>query len=352
MQAEVKHIRDKKLGGKCPHKLLYVRDYSKIESLYDKLKGNRITETELDELFSMLDLKHGRKLYDAEMKKVWNQKNTIPVNAQMRIRIQELKDQVKSENRRERYTGRWLGSNLRLIGSIAASMVILVTLLFASGIFNRKIEYHTDYGEREKVTLPDGSVVELNANTSLVWDKQWRKSNIREVILEGEAFFEVTHTVDNKKFVVKTNDLDVEVLGTSFNVSNRHKNTVVFLEEGSVRLDLKGASPQGITMNPGQEFSYSRDKELLLESREQDPETMASWKNNVLYFNDKTVEEILREISAIYGVRFEYSDPGIRERKLNFWVPYSDWETTKEAFELTMKLNIQEKDGVYVVGKK
>ena len=72
----------------------------------------------------------------------------------------------------------------------------------------------------------------------------------------------------------------------------------------------------------------------------------------MLYFNNKSVAEILREVSDIYGVQFEYSDQEIRERKLNFWVPYADWETTKEAFELTMKLKIQEKDGVYVVGKK
>jgi len=314
-----------------------------------------MTESELDEYFLLLNEKEGRSLNDTEMKTFWDQNRAVPVDPEMRKRIVALKERATTEVG-TRVNSRQLNplkpGNFRLIASIAASIIVLTFLLFATGIFDSEVEYHTGFGEREKITLPDGSVVELNANTSLVWDKRWKNKNIRQVTLDGEAFFEVSHTIDHAKFIVRTHDLNVEVLGTSFNVSNRRETTEVFLEEGSVRLDLKGNKPQEVLMTPGQKITYSRDKELVLEDEELNPETMASWKNNVLYFNNKTVAEILREVSDIYGVQFEYSDQEIRERKLNFWVPYADWETTKEAFELTMKLKIQEKDGVYVVGKK
>jgi len=332
-----------------------VKDSYKIKILYTRLKKNQITESELDEFFLLLENEESRRLSELEMKKLWDRNLRVPLDDKIRNHILELKDHAGKGTESEQKNGHVItlqGRNIRKIGIVAMGFIILVSILFASGVFGDKIEYHTGFGEREKITLPDGSVVELNANTSLVWDKRWKNKNIRQVTLDGEAFFEVSHTIDHAKFIVRTHDLNVEVLGTSFNVSNRRETTEVFLEEGSVRLDLIGNKSQEVLMTPGQKITYSRDKELVLEDEELYPETTASWKNNVLYFNNKSVAEILREVSDIYGVQFEYSDQEIRERKLNFWVPYADWETTKEAFELTMKLKIQEKDGVYVVGRK
>lgn len=328
-----------------------VKEKGKIKNLYSKLLSNRITEPELEEFLSLLEREEGRILSEAEMKKLWDRIPTAQLNPELQNEIHAFKEQVKygSGIVHEKF---WDRIGLRMVGMVAASLVVLISFVFLSGILSDQIEYKTSYGEREKITLPDGSVVELNANTTLVWDKNWKERRIRQVTLDGEAFFEVKHTDDHATFLVRTNDLDVEVLGTSFNVSNRVENTKVYLEDGSVRLKVKGNNPQEILMTPGHKITYSRAEDLLIEEKELNPETAASWKNDVLYFNNKKVEEILREVSELYGVQFEYNDPDIRERKLNFWVPYSDWETTKEAFELTMNLEIKEKEGVYVVGKK
>ncbi len=332
-----------------------MKDISRINILYKRLKNNSITGAELDELFSMLEDREGRDLVEPELMKSWEEHFDSIADTDILEQIREFKMKVTSSTTTEAGNERRVFSKKRLLlrtASIAAGLVLIATLLFALGIFDSRIEYHTDYGEREKITLPDGSVVELNANTVLTWDKSWQKKKVRTVTLDGEAYFEVIHTADSKKFIVQTDDLNVEVIGTAFNVSNRHSNTEVFLETGSVRLDLKGTMSQEFMMTPGQKVTYSRVAETLVESQEQRPETTASWKDNTLYFNNKTVEEILLEVSAIYGVRFEYSDPEIKERKLNFWVPYSDWETMKDAFELTMKLKIEQNEDVYLVRKK
>lgn len=332
-----------------------MKDHSRINILYSRLKNNSITGAELDELFSILEDRKAWDIVEPEMKKSWEAHLKAPHDVDLREQIMEMKRKGNpnwKEKLEWKWPHSWKQSTFIRVASIAASLLVIITLIFALGIFDSRIEYHTDYGEREKITLPDGSVVELNANTALTWDKNWQQKKVRTVTLDGEAFFEVTHTSDHKKFVVQTDDLNVEVIGTAFNVSNRHRNTEVFLEEGSVRLDLKGATPQEFMMTPGQKVTYSRADETLVESQEQHPETTASWKDNTLYFNNKSVEEILSEVSAIYGVRFEYSDPEIKTRKLNFWVPYSDWEAMKEAFELTMKLKIDQKEDVYLVTKK
>lgn len=336
-----------------------MKDNIRIKELYRKLIQNRISSSELDEFLDLLDQQEGQALTDAEMKILWDQKRKLPLNEAMKTQIWELQERAKGESVAAPTSdsasasirdSRWRVRRFRFIGGVAAGLLLLIALFYFSGILNNEIEYHTSFGEREKITLPDGSMVELNANTTLVWDKRWKHNNIRRVRLDGEAFFEVLHTSGDAKFIVYTDDLDVEVLGTSFNVSNRHQTTEVFLEEGSVKLGLKGNRAEEVTMIPGQKVIYSVANDLLVEEKAKDD--AASWKNDVLYFNDKTVEEILLEVSALYGVEFSYSDPEIKERKLNFWVPYTGWESTKEAFELTMNLTIVEKEGVYEVGKK
>lgn len=324
----------------------------RIKELYRKLINNRITPSELDEFLDLLDRQDNNALTYAEMEVLWNRGLKVAVDDNIKNQIRSLQDRALEAKSRGYVsdTPSIKLINWRYLGGVAAGLLILLVVFYSLGVFHHEIEYHTDYGEREQITLPDGSIVELNANTTLVWNKKWKKDNIRKVKLDGEAFFEVIHTSDDATFIVLTDDLEVEVLGTAFNVSSRHQTTEVFLEEGSVRLGLKGENTDKVTMSPGQKVTYSKDRELIVEENVED--NVASWKNDILYFNDKTVEVILREVSVLYGVEFSYNDPEIKERKLNFWVPYSGWQVTKEAFELTMNLKLEEKDGVYEVGKK
>ncbi|MBK8505327.1 MAG: FecR domain-containing protein [Saprospiraceae bacterium] len=99
--------------------------------------------------------------------------------------------------------------------------------------------YTAGFGERQKIVLPDGSAVDLNANSSLRLGSQWVEG-IQEVWLEGEAYFEVEKNLSKGvKFTVHTNGPDVEVVGTHFNVDSRKEETRIYLEEGKVCLILK-----------------------------------------------------------------------------------------------------------------
>src|SRR5690606_2964803 len=117
-----------------------------------------MTESELDEYFLLLDQKEGRSLSDAEMKKFWDQNGAVSMDPEMRKRIEELKERAKTEAGRPDKSPQWIPLipiNFRLIASIAAGIIILTVLLFASDVFNSEIEYHTGFGEREKIVLPD-----------------------------------------------------------------------------------------------------------------------------------------------------------------------------------------------------
>ena len=335
---------------KCHQKSKKLKSVSKKERiihLYHRLKANSISKSELDEFLGLLSEDKGQENLDMEFKDTWEHYKTQSNTRELKDQIEELKSKF-SEKRisKERKVFRMY--------RIAASLAILIAftaILFST--FPKNIEYSTGFGEREKINLPDGSVVELNANSTLVWNKDWEKNGVRKVRLKGEAFFEVRHLDQDQKFIVSTSDVDVNVLGTSFNVSKRGEKTEVYLSEGSVKLGLKGKTEKELMMVPGQKISYSKEKGSTLENRYQKLEIAASWKNDVLYFDDKTVEEILKEVSEIYGMEFYYHSQDIKHRKLNFWVPYKDWSTTREAFELTMNLRIEEQStGKYLVSGK
>src|SRR5690606_18122735 len=97
--------------------------------------------------------------------------------------------------------------------------------------------YTTAFGEVKTILLPDSSEIILNANSTLSYATHWNKSKAREVFLSGEAFFKVQEkpvASGYAKFVVHTGNLDIEVLGTQFNVHHRRNKTQVVLNSGKV----------------------------------------------------------------------------------------------------------------------
>ncbi len=98
--------------------------------------------------------------------------------------------------------------------------------------------FETGYGKTTQIYLEDGSSVALNANSRLKIPRFGFYGDVRNVILDGEAEFSVSHTIDHKRFVVKTSDtFQVEVLGTQFSVFARPRGTKVALSHGKIRID-------------------------------------------------------------------------------------------------------------------
>src|SRR5215204_4276348 len=122
----------------------------------------------------------------------------------------------------------------------AAAAVLIGLLLLAGNWFifqnSARTVIQTQLGEFREVVLPDGSLVKLHPASRLRFAKKWNKSDLREVWLEGEAFLEVKHlhrqgarVASGDRFVVHTDDLNIEVLGTSFSVNVRHQTSKVIL---------------------------------------------------------------------------------------------------------------------------
>jgi transmembrane sensor len=200
----------------------------------------------------------------------------------------------------------WASAAAVFLGFIAVAVYFLIN--------NRvkTLEYSTAFGERKEIILPDHSVVILNGNSHLVYLEPAEGSIVRTVVLEGEAFFSVSHTADDKKFVVKTPDnLKVEVLGTKFNVSSRSKETRVVLNSGKIMLNLDN---ENLLMAPGEMVLLKEDKKTLVKKKV-NPEVYSAWKDNKLIFEDNSLEEIIAVLQSNYNIEIQLTDKNLLQKR-------------------------------------
>src|SRR5690606_28327433 len=159
-------------------------------------------------------------------------------------------------------------------------------------------------------------------------------------------------------FDVQTDDLTIQVVGTSFNVKSRSEKTDIFLKEGKILLDLKeedldqdAKKEELIAMTPGESVSYS-SKTQNLEKAVGDQYGNASWMVGTFMYSNKSVREILQSLEEIYGVDFEVEDLNILDRKLTTNLPYSDWAIVESGLELLLQSRLERKDGKIVIKKR
>jgi len=255
----------------------------------------------------------------------------------------EFKDKIL-KHRTQRSTSKTVF--LPRIWYYAASVALLLGLVFGLYHYSQPgtILFHTAYGETQSIPLDDGSVVTLNANSTLEWDEGWKRSGERRVKLTGEAYFDVEHTPDDATFTVETNDLKIKVLGTTFNVSSRRDKTDVTLETGKIELDLKGSSDKILEMEPGDRVNFSAVNNTLKKEKVLANTESTNWMDGVLRFENVSVEEMFREIEDLYGKKLMSKDSSLLNRRMFTGIPYEDWNVAKQALELALGVKIEERN--------
>ncbi|GGM90185.1 hypothetical protein GCM10010967_23900 [Dyadobacter beijingensis] len=197
--------------------------------------------------------------------------------------------------------------------AIAASLSLLVVSASIAWWAMSPAHFHTAYGQIRKITLEDGSVVTLNANSDIRVANNLAESAVREVWLEGEAYFDIAKR-NGAKFIVHTPEAQVEVLGTEFNVMARRQNTKVVLHEGKVK--LHAANAPAVVMKPGDMATVTERKEpIRLQSVR--PELYDSWKESMVVLDGKPVVEITQMLLDNYGISVTFADTNFLSKKLD-----------------------------------
>jgi len=162
----------------------------------------------------------------------------------------------------------------------------------------------TPRGGKYQVTLPDGTQVWLNAASSMRYPTAFTGRE-RIVTITGEVYFEVAKET-GKAFIVKVNDLSVEVLGTHFNV-NAYTDEVMVrtsLLEGAVR--VKDGAGQMVTLKPGQEAQTPGDRQAMRVVSGIDTAQVMAWKNGLFQFRNTDLASVMRQLARWYDLDVVY----------------------------------------------
>lgn len=171
----------------------------------------------------------------------------------------------------------------------------------------RKISKSTNKGQKVTFTLQDGTNIYLNAESHISFPEYFEDS-IREVSLEGEAYFEVAKD-KQRPFIVKCGGLHTKVLGTSFNINAypETKKVKVMLIEGKVQVG-KVDTKDNIVLQPSEMALFDKEK-FSLEKLKVDTREFTAWKEGVIFFNKASFEEVKQVLERWYDVKFEYQKP-------------------------------------------
>jgi len=176
------------------------------------------------------------------------------------------------------------------------------------------------YGKSSLITLSDGTKIWLNAGSQLMYPSTFDRK-IREVLLFGEAFFEVAHNEKNP-FIVRTDYIDIEVLGTSFDVSAYadDKNFETILVNGKVSLKVKKegffAGKEKFYLEPNQRFQINKVEGVGRVS-EVDVSVYTSWKDGMLKFEKEDLINVLRKLERYYNNTIQIKDPLLGSHKIS-----------------------------------
>ncbi|HJA13860.1 MAG TPA: FecR domain-containing protein [Candidatus Butyricimonas faecavium] len=202
---------------------------------------------------------------------------------------------------------------------------------------------YTPRGGEYSLELSDGTIVWLNAESELSYPVKF-KGDERKVEVKGEAYFEVVKNPD-KPFIVKTNGMEIRVLGTSFNVrayAGEVQQTTLI--EGCVEVVY---GEQQVKVTPGYQVVLVDN---CLEVQKVDTYVCMGWKNGLFVFDDHPLVEVLRELERWYDVQIEVKDEKIKQLKFTSDIPrYKNIRKVLDIIELAVCVSFEVKGRTIVV---
>ncbi len=274
------------------------------------------------------------KLEYKSYRELWNKSKELVLSDT--IDVEAALTKTKSRLSFSRGKKRWL----IIARQVAAVLLISFALAslyhyFGSNGNNQPIyqDVSTGHGMHTSLTLADGTKVWLNSDSHLRFPLSFNNLDMRKVQLEGEAFFKVASNKDFP-FVVSTGDLDIKVLGTSFNVSAYadYNEMTVALEEGKISLLEPGVSENKVlTMKPNQVATFNRESRKLRLAEEKELEKYSAWREGRLTFFGDNIQTVEQKMEKWYNVDIVIADDEIRQ--YHFTATFTD-ETLNQALSL------------------
>lgn len=314
-----------------------------IDLLHKKLEG-RLTEEEDAEFQSWLQESEENFQFFRKMEVLWKEGKAyhlyqkIDIEAAWEQVLQKEKATQHSQSPALTLPKHTLFPRYRLAVAAAIALLIgTVAMFYYLDFYAKEVHIQTAFGEKISFVLPDQSEVVLNANSRL----SYKKNQPRKVWLEGEAFFQISKKpLTNEKFQVITRDLEVEVLGTAFNVNSHQEQTKVYLEEGSIKLDLQDEVTTEVLLVPGEILTYSAKKGAAFKKIQLKPNLESSWKAGIQLFDRAPLSEILNKMEDIYGISIVLKNKELIGLEITMGIPVENLDIALETLENVLGLKM------------
>ncbi|HKK42445.1 MAG TPA: FecR domain-containing protein [Bacteroidales bacterium] len=319
------------------------------EELASILSGEKEGNDDLYNRFMAEDTSNTGKLWK-ELKNMGNNKEINVDKAWDKVyaRMNESGQMIESST-----------SGMRFLQSTffkaAASVIILVAIgagvlfLDHAGYLSRKITIATnDEQKNVLVSLPDGSKVYLNRNSTFTYRSNFNKSG-RDVKLRGEAFFEIAPD-KSKPFVIDAGEASVKVVGTSFNVitNNMEESVEVFVKTGKVLVSNNTGS-RSLQLDPGDIGVLSPDKTEKTINR--DPNYL-SWQTNYLEYSGQKLSVVFKDLKRVYNMDIVADDPSILDNPWTSPINNLSEDTIIQLICASFNLGYTKDGNVYHLYKK
>lgn len=243
---------------------------------------------------------------------------------------------------------------LRMAAVFGGVLLVISALL----IFNKKdtpVLVKTEFGNIKSIILPDSSSVVLNGNSTIKFSDNWGKNDRREVWLEGEAFFDIRHiNKDTNKiksyeqFIVHTEDLTVEVLGTAFDIRQRRGKTEVVLETGRIKVSFADGKTKEMTMKPGDKLTYYSDEDKLITGTTE-AENFSAWKEKKLLLDDPTAAEVIEYLEDVFGKKLVLANAELGKKTIEGPIQITNLDDALFVLSTVLDAEIIRKDSTVII---
>ncbi len=315
------------------------------------IKGE-ITREEQEQVELWLKADSANAVLLEEVKTTWQ--NSAQLNQDIKIDKAKAWDSIQKKIKEEQKIIPITRKAPAYNGWILRAAAILIVGLFATWFF-LKFGNETEMilvqtaNEEKIITLPDSSTIVLNENSTLTYPKEFA-ANERKVIIEGEAFFEITKN-PIRPFIIENNSFNVKVLGTSFNVSAYENDTtaVVTVVTGTVSFIDKNDYSELLTV--GDVGILNKRKQRIEKATNADLNFMA-WKTKKLEFTNTSFAEVCKSLKKYFAVDINVKDKGILNCTFTGFFENPKLEDVLKVLEKTLNIKaVINQKNVEITGK-
>lgn len=314
-----------------------------IEFFSRKLAGELSTD-EVHEFALWLSESPANQEEFSSFEKVWNGvdviqgKKSVDVDAAWNRFVHEVQD-TKAKS-----------FNFKPLLAIAAILTICLMTWFGYKLYTKRIieNFHvsTASAMHKNIVLPDKSEIALNQNSSINYPKEF--GDERRIQLHGEAFFEVTKN-PQKPFIVEVNNVRIQVVGTSFLVTEHtDKSVTVVVRTGKVAVYTEGTNDT-VFLTPGERTDVNKTNQLKTINTQKN---YISWKTKTFEFENETLEQVVSQINAAYFSDIQIEGNELKQCRISLQFSNKTIDEIIEIIEMTLDIKVSKTNNSIILSGK